>query len=676
MELDAGHPVCPQCGWQRDAPPQSPLHLRPGSVLQEQYLIGRVLGHGGFGVTYLAWDLNLARRLAVKEYLPQGVATRSTGVPMVIPYSGPAQQDFEYGLEKFLEEARVLARFQNFPSITSVLNFFRANGTAYLVMEYLDGVTLEGLLARQGGSIPYAEARRIIMPIMEALREVHASGILHRDISPDNIVITRTGQVKLLDFGAARYALSQQSRNLSIILKEGYAPEEQYRTKGRQGPWTDVYAVGATLYRAVTGRVPPPALDRLESDDLQRPRVLDAQIAEADEAILLKALAVRAADRFQSIEDFQTAMSGPAAATDPGVILRPLPPPGPVVPPEPVLSPRPALASVPRWAWGAAVVAAAAILALVMLPTNDGAKRPNPSPPSAGPPSGGVPRASGSPPGAASPPPGSSGAPAAPRSPSVGPTLSAPADPQVPPPGAVIPPSATMSPSPKTLRPPSPGTAGAPSEQSYAELIGQATDLLRRRRLGDAEAVLAQAIRREPSQPQAYELSAQARLAVSDLAGAAEHLRRALSLGGTATFPVKQDRSDGKFTAVSRGTLRLSRARVTFAADDGGRRFDVPWSDVREFKKISASEMQALDEVVRGLKRSAEQFSEEVGKIFGGGGSRGRRPGDAPGAGAGDGAFLVTLARGEHYLFAPAGRLGDEERTLIVSLANELTRQR
>jgi len=306
---------CEDCGWEHGSFPKSPLHLAPGTVLRDQYLLGRVLGYGGFGVTYLAWDLNLTTRLAVKEYLPSGIASRTAGLPDVTPYSGEARQHFDLGLEKFLEEARLLARFKDVPNIVSVLNFFRANGTAYMVMEYLEGRTLEQHLREHGGKLPVDESIGYIVPVVLALSRVHREAILHRDISPDNVYITTSGLVKLLDFGAARFALGQQSKNFSVILKEGYSPEEQYRSKGVQGPWTDVYAVAATLYRCITGVVPPAALDRLDTDELVPPRGLGGPISESTEKTILKALAVRMQDRYQSVEDFRDALlANPAVA--------------------------------------------------------------------------------------------------------------------------------------------------------------------------------------------------------------------------------------------------------------------------------------------------------------------------------------------------------------------------
>jgi serine/threonine protein kinase len=296
---------CPHCGWQPnvDNPPPA---LALGTLLDGRYRIGRVLGHGGFGITYLARDENLHLRLAIKEYLPRDCATRAPdGVSLAI-YSGQAGEQFAYGLDRFLEEARALARFDQHPGIVTVKSFFRAHGTGYCVMDYVDGMTLKQYLERQpGGRIPVEQAWRLLAPVMDALRAVHKEGLLHRDLAPDNIYITRNGRVKLIDFGAARFAAGEHSRSLSIILKPGYAPEEQYRTRGKQGPWTDVYGLAATLYRAITGSTPPEALDRLEQDELALPSHLGIDIASDQERILLKALAVKAGDRYPTVADWQ-----------------------------------------------------------------------------------------------------------------------------------------------------------------------------------------------------------------------------------------------------------------------------------------------------------------------------------------------------------------------------------
>ena len=310
MEPHAGAASCPECGWKRSTPPESALHLAPGTRLHNQYVVGRVLGQGGFGVTYLGWDLQLERKVAIKEYLPQALASREPGSSTVAPITGPLRESFDYGLQSFLKEGYILARFDDHPCIVSVIGLFEQNRTGYLVMAYLDGVTLAQSLAAHGGKFPCGAAVQIMMRVMDGLREVHEQGILHRDISPDNIYLTRQGPVKILDFGAARVAIGERSQNLSVVLKEGFAPEEQYRRSGNQGPWTDIYATAATLYRCITGITPPPALDRLHHDTLRSPRELGVEIPRNVEAALLRGLAVSAGRRFQSIEAFQSALQG------------------------------------------------------------------------------------------------------------------------------------------------------------------------------------------------------------------------------------------------------------------------------------------------------------------------------------------------------------------------------
>ncbi|THB71448.1 MAG: hypothetical protein D6E12_01205 [Desulfovibrio sp.] len=306
----SGEAACPECGWVMDQDVESPLYLPPNAILKKKYFIGRVLGHGGFGITYLAWDRDLGIKLAIKEYLPAELATRSPHRKTISVFPGDKGQQFAWGLSKFMEEARTLARFEGHPGIVGVRDFFQENGTAYLVMAYVEGETLREYLKRSGGSISTDTALKLMMPVMDALREVHDAGLLHRDVSPANIYLTKNGQVKLLDFGAARYSIGEYSKSLSVVLKPGYAPEEQYRTRGKQGPWTDVYAVAATMYRAITGEVPPDALDRLDSDTLEPPTTMGVAISSLVEAALLQALSVRAKNRFTSMRALQMALMG------------------------------------------------------------------------------------------------------------------------------------------------------------------------------------------------------------------------------------------------------------------------------------------------------------------------------------------------------------------------------
>ena len=330
------------------------MYLLPGTELNNRYVIEDLLGHGGFGITYAAYDKVLNVRVAIKEYLPRQLATRGEAQTKVSIFTGEARQQYDYGLRKFLEEAQSIARFAHHPNVVSARDFFEANGTAYMVMEYVEGVTLKEYLEKKGGRISFEEVQAIIMPVMDALREVHQAGLLHRDISPDNIYITTSAQVKILDFGAARYFAGEQSKSLSVILKSGYAPEEQYRTAGKQGAWTDVYAVGATIYKALTGKTPPDAFDRKEEDALEPPSRLGVMIPPNAEQALLKALAVSASHRFQTMGEFQQALQGDASMTvafprrtgtsqpapEPGLVPCAPPSPSPVVPP-PSLHPAP-----------------------------------------------------------------------------------------------------------------------------------------------------------------------------------------------------------------------------------------------------------------------------------------------------------------------------------------------
>jgi serine/threonine protein kinase len=300
---------CPECGWAEGTMPDSPAQLTPRTVLAEKYLLGRVLGQGGFGITYLAWDLLLSRKLAIKEYYPREICSRGRDALTVQSLNPRGRQDFQYGLAKFVEEGQNLARFRDYPGIVSLLEFFEANGTAYIVMAYMEGMTLKQYLEEQGNKISFETTLAILTPVMDALREVHRVGMLHRDISPDNIYINQDRQVKILDFGATRYAMREQSHGLTVLFKPGYAPLEQYSSGGKQGTWTDVYAVGATFYRCLTGKAPSEAPDRMAQDDLILPIAMGITIPIKSEPALLKALAVRWENRFQRIQDFQEAIT-------------------------------------------------------------------------------------------------------------------------------------------------------------------------------------------------------------------------------------------------------------------------------------------------------------------------------------------------------------------------------
>ena len=299
---------CPVCGWDPSQPEPASSSLPVGAILLGKYAVGRVLGKGGFGVTYLAFDLTRAERVAIKEYMPDTLSYRMPGTTLISTYFGEKEQNFHLGAEKFYEEAHTLSRFSGNPNITRVQEFFYENNTAYFVMEYIQGSDLKAFIAQNGGRLSEHAVLSLLWPLLGALEAVHAQGILHRDISPDNIFITDGGIVKLLDFGSARQVLGEQSKSLSVVLKPGFAPVEQYQTHGRQGEWTDVYALAATAYYCLTGRVPESAMDRLVEDTLEPPSSLGAEVSSAFEKVLLQAMSVRATGRIQNIPELQDAL--------------------------------------------------------------------------------------------------------------------------------------------------------------------------------------------------------------------------------------------------------------------------------------------------------------------------------------------------------------------------------
>jgi len=533
--------TCPHCGYVEGTPTASLLHLPPRTVLHGQYLIGRVLGHGGFGITYIGWDQLLQRKLAVKEYFPAGIAMRTSGTSEVSHYSGTQQKDYDYGLERYLEEARLLARFSSHPNILSVLNFFKENGTAYIVTEFLEGHTLQKQLELAGERIGFEETMQIMLPVLRALEDVHAAGILHRDISPDNIHIGTNRQIKLLDFGAARIALGERSRNLSVILKEGYAPPEQYHSRGNQGPWTDVYATAATIYRAITGRHVPPALDRMAEDDLRPPISIGVAMSLREEEALLRALSFNAIDRYQSVREFHDALTlleapiqrllsptplavssrstGTAAevptvrASGPPVFDAPTPPP--------------VSSKVPAWVWS--VLGGVVVLAVLfaLRPKQDAEPRKTPQPQAA---------------------------------------LQVPTPSPTPAPTAAPAPSAAPTPVPT----PAPTAAPTPAAPTYAELIEKA----RRPELSaiDQMTTLEQAIQTNPNLPEAFDLLAQNLLYKQSQPAEAEvQYRKAIEVGGYATFQVVlMQRPTGELRP---GKLSIGKLDSSFVDNQGQRSY-------------------------------------------------------------------------------------------------------
>ena len=304
-EMDPNTDRCPNCGQQKAyACPE--YHLKPGTILQDRFMIGASIGEGGFGITYLARDMRLEMAVAIKEFYPKGFANRSHMVHNEVS-TGIHEKDrnfFAKAKQRFLDEAKTLAKLSDVPGIVQVRDFFEENNTAYIVMEYLRGQTLKTYLSEQE-AIDYKETYLLLQPVIRSLAIVHEHNLIHRDISPDNIMLTKNG-AKLMDFGAARTVFIDSTNSLTVVMKPGYAPEEQYTRRGLQGPWTDVYALCATMYRCITGEVPMDAISR-RTEDLDAPSALGWPIDKDFEKILMKGLSILPADRYSNMGELSKA---------------------------------------------------------------------------------------------------------------------------------------------------------------------------------------------------------------------------------------------------------------------------------------------------------------------------------------------------------------------------------
>ncbi|MDR1192898.1 MAG: FHA domain-containing protein [Peptococcaceae bacterium] len=304
FQMDYRGGQCPQCGYNAMETLESAMTLPPGTLLSRRYITGQVLGIGGFGITYLAMDTGAGATCAIKEYFPAALATRSGEGGGVAINGKSSREPFLHGIKVFQNEVSLLRGFQGEPLIVQARDYFEENGTAYFAMEYLDGVSLMGLARSGGNFIPYGFAKEILLKAGEALAKVHQKNLLHRDVSPENIFITREGQVKLIDFGATRYFVGEMSKSLSVVLKPGFAPPEQYSSRGNQGPWTDIYALAATFYYVLTGVKVPEAPDRLSGKAVEKLTAmipgLDHRVAEAVD----KALRLNYKERYQTVDEF------------------------------------------------------------------------------------------------------------------------------------------------------------------------------------------------------------------------------------------------------------------------------------------------------------------------------------------------------------------------------------
>lgn len=306
-KISAGDKVCPKCGGSTTT--ENEAHQLPvNSIVKGRYIVGKVLGAGGFGITYIGYDLKMNGKVAIKEFYMLNAVNRSQSLT-VVPTNEKTGEAFGKGKERFLGEAKVLAQFMDEPGIVQVRDFFEENGTVYIVMEYIEGETLSQYAKREGPQ-SFEKIINMLEPVMLALGKVHKKGLIHRDISPSNIMLEKDGTVRLLDFGAARVQSLMGERSLSVMLKPGYAPEEQYRSHGEQGPWTDVYAMCATIYRLITGKVPPISTNRIFQDDIVPPSKLGAKISPQEEAALMRGLAVKSSERIRSMDELLKCLKG------------------------------------------------------------------------------------------------------------------------------------------------------------------------------------------------------------------------------------------------------------------------------------------------------------------------------------------------------------------------------
>ena len=298
---------CAYCGLQQDKYRPIPRCLRPGMCLRDRYVLGRVLGEGSFGISYIAWDCLLDTVVAIKEYFPASLVSRHISEEEedtnVYIYEKRESQKYQESLKKYLGEAKSLSAYYDLDGIVSVRDFFYANNTAYIVMGYVDGISVKEYVEKNG-PIEGEKFLRMLEPVIQSLAKVHQTGVLHRDISPDNMLLTRDEKLVLIDFGAARKENINMTRSMTVVFKRGFSPEEQYRTRGQQGAWTDVYALCATAYYALTGKAPDESIQRVLEDDMPSlTEMTDVDLPMQQKRAFMKGMTVDFHHRYQTMDE-------------------------------------------------------------------------------------------------------------------------------------------------------------------------------------------------------------------------------------------------------------------------------------------------------------------------------------------------------------------------------------